>query len=136
MVGPLPRAGFAAGLLTGGAWYLVLAPPAALKAWVLLPMIVALLAPVCAAVMATGAVLWSGLVGGLVAGVLWVTTAYLHDGRPYDAGLVHDFHRSGATDLATYAVSGDLATALELLVLIPVIAVGFGSLAALLPRAD
>jgi hypothetical protein len=128
VAGPVPKTGLVAGLVAGGAWYLVLSPPTALKAWVLVPLVIALLASACAA----GAALWSGL----VASVVWVTMAYVHDGRPYDAGLVRDFHHSGATDLATYAISGDLATGLELLVLIPVLAVGFGSLAALLPRAD
>ena len=116
------RWGLAAGLLTGGAWYLVLAPPVALRAWVLVPLLVALLAPACAAVIAPRAALWSGVVGGLVAGVAWVVAAYVHDGRPYDVGLVRDFHTSGAHDLAAYAVSGDLATGLWLLFAIPFLA--------------
>jgi hypothetical protein len=52
-----------------------------------------------------------------------VTMAYVHDGRPYDAGLVRDFHTSGAPDLAAYAVSGDLATGLLLLIVVPLLAV-------------
>jgi hypothetical protein len=131
------RRGLAAGLVSGGAWFLVLSPPAVLKPWVLLPLVVALLAPACAARSgrsASRAALWSGIVGGLVAAIAWVAAAYVRDGRPYDAGLLHDFHRSGAVDLAAYAVRGDLATALELLVLVPFFALAFGSLAGLRAR--
>jgi hypothetical protein len=141
--GATPRArghGLAGGLLTGGAWFAVLSPVDALKEWVLLPLFVALLAPACAAYMAarrgrdvTAAAhtaLSSGVIGGLVLAIAWVTAAYVRDGRPYDAGLVRDFHSSGASDLATYAVRGDLYTGLELLVFIPLLALAFGSLAA------
>jgi hypothetical protein len=139
------RYGLAGGVVAGGAWFLALSPPAALKAWVLIPLVVALLAPACAAAMAarsagaadavTRAALWSGIVGGLILAVAWVTTAYLHDGRPYDAGLVQDFHRSGAPDLTSYAVSGELATSLGLLLLLPIFALAFGALASIQRRS-
>jgi len=134
------RHGLAGGLVSGGAWFVVLSPPGALKESVLLPLVVALLAPACAArpgrntASASRAALWIGIVGGLVVAITWVTAAYVRHGRPYDAGLLRDFHSSGAPDLATYAVRGDLATGLELLVLIPLLALAFGSLARLRAR--
>jgi hypothetical protein len=64
-----------------------------------------------------------------------MTAAYARDGRPYDAGLLQDFHRSGSSHLATYAVRDAFGTALFLLVLIPVVALAFGSLGARLPAA-
>ena len=91
-----------------------------------LPLLVALLCPVLVAVIAghrahdsgTGilAALWSGLVGGLTVFIVWMVATYSNDGRPYDAGLVADFHKSGAPDLATYAVSDNLGSGLVLLV--------------------
>jgi hypothetical protein len=78
----------------------------------------------------TRAALWSGIVGGLVVFIVWVAATYLGDGRPYDPALVRDFHRSGAHDLATYAVSDDLGSGLFLLVVIPVVALALGSLGA------
>jgi hypothetical protein len=54
---------------------------------------------------ATHAALWSGLLGGLVVFVVWTTASYLRGGRPYGPGLLHDFHRSGATNLGACAVA-------------------------------
>src|SRR6201989_3682859 len=76
----------------------------------------------------TGAALWNGIVGGLVAFAVWMTAAYARDGRPYDAGLLRDFHRSGSSHLATYAVRNAFGTALVLLGLLPVVALEVGSL--------
>ena len=59
-----------------------------------------------------------------------VSVTYANEGRPYDAGLVRDFHASGAHDLATYAVSDDLGSGLVLLVLVPTVALALGSLGA------
>jgi len=139
------RYGVAAGAVTGVAWFLLLAPPGPLKQWALAAVAVALLGPVCAAALAarsarrvsagTGAALWSGLVGGPVAFAVWMTAAYARDGRPYDAGLLRDFHRSGASHLATYAVRNAFATALILLALIPLVALAFGPLGARVARA-
>ena len=63
-----------------------------------------------------------------------MTAAYARDGRPYDAGLLHDFHHSGSSHLATYAVRDAFATALTLLILIPVVALALGSLGTRLPH--
>jgi hypothetical protein len=137
--------GLAGGLAIGGAWFFVLSPPNDLKDWVLAPLAVALLGPACVAALAarsgrddtagTRAALWSGIVGGLIAFIVWMTATYVRHGRPYDAGLLRDFHHSGSSDLATYAVGNDFGNGLVLLVLIPVVALAFGSLGARLPRA-
>jgi hypothetical protein len=134
------RYGLGGGLAIGMAWFLVVSPTALLKEWVALPLAVALLGPAGIAALAgrsardakaaTHAALWSGLVGGLLVFVVWVSAAYLQDGGPYDAGLLRDFHGSGAPDLATYAVGDDLGSALVLLLLVPTVALALGSLVA------
>ena len=137
------RNGLLGGLTVGGAWLAVLAPTS-FKAWVFLPLLVALLVPASVAFLtartsrdakaATGAALWSGLVGGLLVSGVWVTTTYLRDGRPYDPQLIRDFHQSGAPDLTTYAISDNLGAALTLLAIVPTIALALGSLARLTIR--
>ena len=72
--------------------------------------------------------------GGLLVFTVWMTATYARDGRPYDAQLLRDLPHSGAPDLATLAVSDALASALTLLILIPLVALAFGSLGARLPR--
>ena len=67
---------------------------------------------------------------GLGVFIVWVVTTYASDGRPYDAGMIRDFHHSRASDLATYAVSDNLGSALVLLLLIPTLALAIGSLTA------
>ena len=134
------RYGLAGGLAVGAGWLLGIAPPSALKGWVFLPLLVALLGPAVVAAVAsrrahdsrTGslAALWSGIVGGLAVFIVWVTVTYANAGGPYDAGLVRDFHKSGAHDLATYAVSDNLGSGLVLLLMIPAVALALGSLSA------
>jgi hypothetical protein len=51
-------------------------------------------------------------------------------GRPYDPGLVRDFHNSGAPDLATYAVSDNLGAAMVLMLLVPLMTATLGCAAA------
>jgi hypothetical protein len=107
---------------------------------VFFPLLVAVLGPALVAIVAghrahdsgTGvlAALWSGLVGGLGVFIAWMVVTYASDGGPYDAGLVADFHKSGAPDLATYAVSDNLGGGLVLLVTIPTVALALGSLGA------
>ena len=138
------RNGLVGGVVIGAAWLVILSPTGALKQWILVPLMVALLGPGCVAALAahagkyvvagTRAALWSGIVGGLLVFTVWMTATYARDGRPYDAQLVRDLPHSGAPDLATLAVSDALASALTLLVLIPLVAVAVGSLAARLPR--
>ena len=72
--------------------------------------------------------LWSGLVAGLIVFIVWTTVTYANAGGPYDGGLVDDFHKSGAHDLATYAVSDGLGSGLVLLLLIPTAALALGTL--------
>ena len=134
------RHGLTSGLVIGGAWFVILAPTNLLKSWVALPLMIVLLGPACIAALAarsagdarTGAraALWSGIVGGLTSFVIWVTATYLRDGRPYDPGLLRDFHQSGAHDLATYAVSDNLGSGLVLLLIVPTAALALGSLTA------
>ncbi len=132
------RYGLGGGLAVGAGWLLGIAPPPALKGWVFVPLLVALLGPAVVALIAgrrardartgTLAALWSGLVSGLTVFVVWVSVTYADAGRPYDAGLVGDFHKSGAHDLATYAVGDDLGSGLVLLLVIPTVALALGSL--------
>jgi hypothetical protein len=64
-----------------------------------------------------------------------VTVTYANAGGPYDSGLVRDFHKSGAPDLATYAISDDLGSGLVLLLMVPTVALALGSLSARLAAA-
>jgi hypothetical protein len=139
------RYGVTGGLAVGAGWLFGLAPPSALKGWVFLPLLVALIGPALLAAVAarrthdsragTLAALWSGLVGGLSVFIIWVTVTYANAGGPYDTGLVEDFHRSGAHDLTTYAVSDNLGSGLVLLVMIPTVALALGSLSARITAA-
>ena len=133
------RYGLAGGLGTGAAWLLILAPAAVATNLVFVPLLVALVEPgrrrrPCPPRerdrfgASTGAALWSGLVGGLLVFVIWVTTTYARDGRPYDAQLLRDYHRSGSHDLVAYAVADNLGGALGLLVIIPLVALALGTL--------
>lgn len=77
---------------------------------------------------------------GMLVFLVWVGDTLLTGGRPYDAGMVRDFHSSGAHDLATYAVSDNMGSAMMLLLLVPMLAASFGLTGAaitarLLPRA-
>jgi hypothetical protein len=137
------RYGLTGGLAVGVGWLLGIAPPSALKGWVFLPLLIALLGPALVAAAAghrardsrtgTLAALWSGLVGGLTVFIVWVTVTYTNAGGPYDAGLVRDFHKSSAHDLVTYAVSDNLGSGLVLLLMIPTVALALGSLSARVP---
>jgi hypothetical protein len=132
------RRGLLAGVGVAAAWLVVLAPTH-LQTWVLIPLAIMLICPWTVAAFtarvspdaraAPAAALWSGLVGGLLVFVVWVTATYLNDGRPYDLQLIRDFHHSGAHDLATYAVNSGLDSAIGLLVVIPVVCFSLGSLA-------
>lgn len=134
------RYGLGGGLVIGAAWFVIFSPTDDLKGLVGLPLAVVLLGPACVAALArrsardaragTRAALWSGIVGGLVVFIIWVTATYVRQGRPYDSGLLRDFHRSGAHDLAAYAVSENLGSALVLLLLVPMVALALGSLTA------
>lgn len=131
------RFGLGGGLATGAGWLLGIAPPAPLKGWVFLPLLIALIGPALVATIAghrsrdsrTGSLtaLWSGLVAGLTVFIVWTTVTYANAGGPYDSGLVNDFRKSGAHDLPTYAISDNLGSGLVLLLLIPTIALAVGT---------
>ncbi len=75
-------------------------------------------------------VLLAALLSGLLLFLGWVGPAVLTGGHPYDPGLVRDFHTSGASDLATYAVDDDLGTGMVLLLLVPLLTWTLGSVGA------
>jgi hypothetical protein len=138
--------GVVGGVTVGCAWLMILAPAELAKQLVVVPLLAALVVPAAVAIaasralgdarLATAAALWSGLIGGLLVFIVWVTATYARDGRPYDPQLVRDFHASGAHDLATFAVSDDLGAALGLLVIVPLVALALGSLVARWPRGE
>jgi hypothetical protein len=140
------RFGLVGGLATGAGWLLGIAPPAALKGWVFLPLLIALIGPALVATIAghrsrdarTGSLtaLWSGLVGGLTVFIVWTIVTYVNAGGPYDTGLVNDFRQSGAHDLPTYAINDNLGSGLVLLLLIPTVALAVGTLGTRLLNAN
>jgi hypothetical protein len=139
------RFGLSGGVATGLGWLLCIAPPAALKGWVFVPLLIALVGPATAAVIAarrtrdarTGVhtALWSGIVAGLTVFIVWSVTTYAKAGGPYDSGLLKDFRKSHAHDLATYAVNDNLGSGLVLLLMIPTIALALGTLGTRLLKA-
>ena len=127
------RFGLVGGLATGAGWLLGISPPAALKGWVFLPLLIALVATIAghrSRDTRTGnlTALWSGIVAGFTVFIVWTTVSYADAGGPYDSGLVKDFHSSGAHDLPTYAISDNLGSGLVLLLLIPTVALALGIL--------
>jgi len=83
-------------------------------------------------------VLLSALVAGLVLFLAYTSDILLTADGPYDAGQIRDFPGSGLPDLATYAVSDNLGSAMMLLLLVPIVTAAIGStgagIAARLPR--
>jgi hypothetical protein len=71
-------------------------------------------------------VLLSAVVAGLILFLVLATDTLLTAGGPYDAGQVRDFPTSGLPDLATYAVSDNLGSAMMLLLLAPVMTIAVG----------
>jgi hypothetical protein len=139
------RYGLVGGIAVAAGWVFGIHPPYALKGWVFVPLLFALLGPCLVAALAERrcresgagirAALWSGIVGGLTVFIIWVTATYVSNGGPYDPGLVRDFHTSGAHDLATYAVSDNLGSGLVLLLMVPTVALALGSMSARLAAA-
>lgn len=60
-------------------------------------------------------VLVSAVVAALAVFLVLAADTLITGGRPYDAGQLHDFATSGYPDMATYAVSDNLGTAMVLL---------------------
>jgi hypothetical protein len=133
--------GLATGLAVGGSWLVLLTSAAISPAWSFLPMAVAVLAPSAVATAVAGTsrssaagartALWAGLVGGLTVFIGYSIATFVNQGHPYDRALINEFHRSGATNLTTYAVGDALGEAVVMLVVVPVIALALGSLCAM-----
>jgi hypothetical protein len=134
------RYGVAGGLAVGAAWLAIVMPETFSKSLMALPLAAALLVPAGVATLVgrstrqaragADAALWSGMVGALLAFIVWVSATYASDGRPYDAQMLRDFRKSGAHDLAAYAVGDSLGAAIGLLVIVPFVALALGSLGA------
>jgi len=62
----------------------------------------------------------AAVVASLVVFLVLAADTSITDGRPYDAGQLQDFASSGYPDLATYAVSDSLGTAMVLLLFMSV----------------
>ena len=69
----------------------------------------------------------ASLLAGFALFLLWGGQTVALAGRPYDPGLVRDFRTSGAPDLATYAVSDSLGSAMMLLLLVPLVSLVSGA---------
>lgn len=72
----------------------------------------------------------ASLLAGFGLFLLWAGMTVALAGRPYDAGLLTDFHASGAPDLATYAVSDSLGSGMVLLLLVPLVSLSAGGVGA------
>ncbi|MDP9222756.1 MAG: hypothetical protein M3P18_02675, partial [Actinomycetota bacterium] len=78
------------------------------------------------------AALVSAVVAGLLLFLTLAGTALITAGGPYDAGQIRDFPSSGLPNMATYAVSDNLGTAMVLLLLASTMTATIGSLGATL----
>jgi len=79
----------------------------------------------------------SAVVASLVVFLVLAVNIMITGGRPYDAGQIQDFATSGYPDMATYAISDNLGTAMVLLLFMSVTNTVFGSAgAALQARRD
>jgi hypothetical protein len=78
----------------------------------------------------------SAVVASLVVFLVLAGDTLITGGRPYDAGQLQDFATSGYPDLATYAVSDNLGTAMVLLLFMSIANAVFGSLGAAMVRSS
>jgi hypothetical protein len=76
----------------------------------------------------------SAVVAALAVFVVLATEIMITGGRPYDAGQLRDFATSRYPDIATYAISDNLGTAMVLLLYISVSTAVLGSAGAALAR--
>ena len=148
--GPVTRSGLAGGLGLAAVWIIAGIPvvtqaPQPAYSLLLLAIPIASLAVGAAAARRSKTaavrqqvVLFSALVAGLVLFLVYASDILLTAGGPYDAGQIRDFPGSGLPDLATYAVSDNLGSAMMLLLLVPIVTAAIGStaagIAARLPR--
>jgi hypothetical protein len=77
-------------------------------------------------------VLVTAVVAALAVFLVLAADTLITGGRPYDAGQLQDFASSGYPDMATYAVSDDLGTAMVLLLLMSAMTAILGSAGATL----
>lgn len=131
--GPVARPGLAGGLGLAGAWTIggvatVFQFPQPADALLLLTIPLASLAVGIAAARRSRTtavrqqvVLLSAVVAGLIFFLVLTGVTLLTAGGPYDAGQVRDFPGSGLPDMATYAVSDNLGSAMMLLLVVPVV---------------
>jgi hypothetical protein len=76
------------------------------------------------------AALVSAAVTGMVLFLALAGDALVTGGRPYDAGQIQDFPGSGLPDMATYAASDNLGTAMSLLLLASTMTAAIGIIGA------
>jgi hypothetical protein len=76
----------------------------------------------------------AAVVASLVVFLVLAADTSITDGRPYDAGQLQDFASSGYPDLATYAVSDSLGTAMVLLLFMSVANAVLGAVGAALAK--
>jgi hypothetical protein len=136
--GPVARSGLAGGLGLAAVWIIAGIPvvsqarQSAYSFLLLAIPITALAVGAAAARRTTTAavrqqvVLFSALVAGLVLFLAYAGDTLLTAGGPYDAGQIRDFPGSGLPDLATYAVSDNLGSAMMLLLLVPIATAAIG----------
>jgi hypothetical protein len=139
--GPVARSGLVGGLGLAAVWIiagLLAVSHASQPAYSLLLLTIPLAAfavGVAAARRATAVVrqpvvLLSAVVAGLILFLVLAGDTLLTAGGPYDAGQLRDFPGSGMPDLATYAVSDNLGSAMMLLLLVPIVTAAIGCAAA------
>jgi hypothetical protein len=136
--GPVTRSGLACGLGLATVWIIAGIPvvshaPQPAYSLLLLAIPIASLAVGATAARrnATAAVrqqvvLFSALAAGLSLFLVYASDILLTAGGPYDAGQVRDFPGSGLPNLATYAVSDNLGSAMMLLLLVPAVTAAIG----------
>jgi hypothetical protein len=136
--GPVTRSGLACGLGLAAVWIIAGIPvvshaPQPAYSLLLLAIPIASLAVGATAARrnATAAVrqevvLFSALAAGLSLFLVYASDILLTAGGPYDAGQVRDFPGSGLPNLATYAVSDNLGSAMMLLLLMPAVTAAIG----------
>jgi hypothetical protein len=131
--GPVARPGVAGGLCLTGAWIIggaatVFHVPPLLLAIPVASLIVGVAAASRSATAAVRhqVVLLSAVVAGLTFFLVLTGLTLLTAGGPYDTGQVRDFPGSGLPDMATYAVSDNLGSAMMLLLLVPAVTAALG----------
>ena len=79
------------------------------------------------AMVATGC---ASLTGGLLMFIAYVSTTYITNGGPTTPVLLQEFARSGASNYQSWAITDNLAGAVLLLLLVPLLTAALGSVAA------